>query len=106
MNNHIRAASCLTYALQSNTICLDVELAEKDFLNATTDNMDEPNCSMLKQLNDFSDYVQALRVETAFNESNLSLCKNEICSCVYGTGNPDISGIGVCDTLSLRSDVH
>lgn len=58
-----------------------------------------PNCDALAQLDDFSGYVDILRVETEFDETRLEVCKSEICIAVYGTGNPDISGIGVCDAL-------
>ncbi|KAM0420668.1 hypothetical protein ACHAPT_011584 [Fusarium lateritium] len=64
--------------------------------------MDEPSCYMLEQLDDFSDYVKTLRSETSFNETRLSACKSEICIAVYGTGNPDISGIGVATGYILE----
>ncbi|CAM1509100.1 Fc.00g028390.m01.CDS01 [Cosmosporella sp. VM-42] len=54
-----------------------------------------PDCSALKKLSDFKDYIDALKEETDFEISNLQACKVEICTAVYGTGNPDISGIGV-----------
>ncbi|UPL01686.1 hypothetical protein LCI18_012620 [Fusarium solani-melongenae] len=57
--------------------------------------MDDPNCSALEHMKDSIKYVEALQSETGFNEDSLSLCKSEICTAVYGTGNPDISGIGV-----------
>ncbi|RMJ06732.1 hypothetical protein BHE90_010027 [Fusarium euwallaceae] len=61
----------------------------------TTGDMNDPNCSMLEQMGNYLEYVDALQSETGFNEDSLSLCKSEICTAVYGTGNPDISGIGV-----------
>lgn len=66
----------------------------------------EPNCNKLAQLNDFSDYVDALRSETRFNEDRLEYCKDEICIAVYGTGNPDISGIGVCGVFPPWLNSH
>jgi hypothetical protein len=65
-----------------------------------------PNCNALAQLDDFSDYVDILHDETEFDETRLEVCKNEICIAVYGTGNPDISGIGVCDALSPWLNAH
>ncbi|RSL78908.1 hypothetical protein CEP51_007799 [Fusarium floridanum] len=62
----------------------------------------EPNCGALAQLDDFSDYVDVLGSQTDFNETSLEVCKNEICIAVYGTGNPDISGIGVATAYILE----
>ncbi|KAF5588187.1 hypothetical protein FPCIR_7205 [Fusarium pseudocircinatum] len=53
------------------------------------------DCSQWTQLNDFSEYIQDLDSKTQFNKSILESCKSEICNAIYGTGNPDISGIGV-----------
>ncbi|KAI8672259.1 hypothetical protein NCS56_00688500 [Fusarium sp. Ph1] len=61
-----------------------------------------PNCNALAQLDDFSGYVDLLRDETEFDETRLEVCKNEICIAVYGTGNPDISGIGVATAYILE----
>ncbi|KAF5623683.1 uncharacterized protein FTJAE_10542 [Fusarium tjaetaba] len=53
------------------------------------------DCSQWTELNDFSEYIQNLDSKTQFNKSILESCKSEICNAIYGTGNPDISGIGV-----------
>ncbi|KAF5607762.1 hypothetical protein FPANT_731 [Fusarium pseudoanthophilum] len=53
------------------------------------------DCSQWTELNDFSEYIQDLDSKTQFNKSILESCKSEICNAIYGTGNPDISGIGV-----------
>ncbi|KAJ4269658.1 hypothetical protein NW762_001326 [Fusarium torreyae] len=55
----------------------------------------ETDCSQWAELNDFSKYIQDLESKTQFNRSKLEICRNEICNAIYGTGNPDISGIGV-----------
>ncbi|KIL89836.1 hypothetical protein FAVG1_06571 [Fusarium avenaceum] len=55
----------------------------------------EKGCSQWKDLNDFSEYVESLHSKTRFNKAILELCHREICNAIYGTGNPDISGIGV-----------
>lgn len=55
----------------------------------------EKECSQWKDLNDFSEYVQSLHSKTRFDKAALELCHSEICNAIYGTGNPDISGIGV-----------
>ncbi|KAJ3526278.1 hypothetical protein NM208_g11271 [Fusarium decemcellulare] len=53
------------------------------------------DCSKLKELDDFSNYIDTVESQTQFVTSKLQTCKAEICNAVYGTGNPDISGIGV-----------
>jgi hypothetical protein len=52
-------------------------------------------CSVFKSLGDFSDYISLLRKETQFNTTLLKQCQAEICTTLYGIGNPDVSGIGV-----------
>ena len=59
-----------------------------------------PNCTKLMSLGDFNGYIDQLRTETNFDASNLTLCRDDICNAIWGTGNPDISGIGVRRTLS------
>jgi hypothetical protein len=54
-----------------------------------------PNCTNLLSLGDFNQYIEQLRTETNFNANNLALCRADICNAIWGTGNPDISGIGV-----------
>lgn len=51
--------------------------------------------SDLSDLNDFSEYIETLRQATNFNNAELEACRTAICLAVYGSGNPDISGIGV-----------
>jgi hypothetical protein len=52
-------------------------------------------CEKLLLLADFSDYIDTIETVTRFDDSKLQECKAVICAAVYGTGNPDISGIGV-----------
>lgn len=52
-------------------------------------------CSDFKNLGDFSDYISQIRKETQFNATLLKQCQAEICTTLYGIGNPDVSGIGV-----------
>lgn len=52
-------------------------------------------CAGLDSLSDFSRYVDLLNARTGFKTARLENCKAVICEAVYGTGNPDISGIGV-----------
>lgn len=51
--------------------------------------------SDLSSLNDFSEYIDTLRQVTNFNDAELEACRTAVCLAVYGSGNPDISGIGV-----------
>lgn len=53
------------------------------------------NCSQWAALDDFSSYVDSLGKSTEFDKGKMQVCRTEICTAVYGTGNPDISGIGV-----------
>ncbi|KAM5353124.1 hypothetical protein ACJZ2D_016989 [Fusarium nematophilum] len=54
-----------------------------------------PNCTSLQSLGDFNEYLEQLRTETNFVESNLTQCQKEICLAIWGGGNPDILGIGI-----------
>jgi hypothetical protein len=53
------------------------------------------DCSQWTELDDFSSYIRLLDSRTQFKKDNLEACQSEICTAIYGTGNPDISGIGV-----------
>ncbi|KAL9600982.1 MAG: hypothetical protein Q9219_002804 [cf. Caloplaca sp. 3 TL-2023] len=52
-------------------------------------------CSNLASRTDFSSYIAAVRATTGDDLSLISSCKAEICDALWGSGNPDISGIGV-----------
>jgi hypothetical protein len=57
------------------------------------------NCTLLATRSSFPDYIQILQNETGsnftLNLTLLELCKPEVCNALWGTGNGDISGIGV-----------
>lgn len=53
------------------------------------------SCSDFKNLDDFSVYITEIRDVTHSNTTILEQRQAEICSTLYGTGNPDVSGIGV-----------
>ncbi|KAB5581179.1 hypothetical protein GE09DRAFT_1051594 [Coniochaeta sp. 2T2.1] len=53
-------------------------------------------CSDFKNLGDFSDYISQIRRETHFKTTLLEQCQAEICTTLYGIGNPDVSGVGMC----------
>lgn len=54
-----------------------------------------PNCTSLQSLGVFNEYLEQLRYETNFVESNLAQCRKEICLAIWGGRNSDISGIAV-----------
>jgi len=58
------------------------------------------NCSLLISRTDFTSYVQELNSTTDFNLTLLESCKGDICNALWGDGNADISGIGVCITFN------
>jgi len=62
------------------------------------------NCSRIQFLDDFDGYMIELRNQTDFNTTRLFDCQHEICSAIFGEGNPDIGGIGVSSNppFSLR----
>jgi hypothetical protein len=55
------------------------------------------NCSELNYESSFAAYVALMRNVTSQNLSLDSMvrCRPQICSVLYGVGNPDISGVGV-----------
>ncbi len=61
-----------------------------------TKRLEKMSCSGLRLLGDFDGYITKIRVETNFNDTRLLECQHEICSAIFGDGNADISGIGVC----------
>ena len=52
-------------------------------------------CSNLDSRTDFSSYIADVRRLTDNNLSLVSDCQTEVCNALWGSGNPDISGIGV-----------
>jgi hypothetical protein len=55
------------------------------------------DCSALaQQTGGFQDYIDRVRNHTSFNTTLVEFCDSEICGALWGIGNPDVSGIGVC----------
>ena len=52
-------------------------------------------CSKLASRSDFTAYANTIKAAVGNNISLLDGCKEEICNALWGSGNPDISGIGV-----------
>ena len=64
------------------------------------------DCSPLGQFNGgFEAYIHRLRNQTGFNKALLAFCDSEICGALWGVGNPDVSGIGVCH-LPIKAATH
>jgi hypothetical protein len=59
------------------------------------ENVTAVNCTALASRSSFPTYIQALRNESGDNFTLLGVCKLEVCNALWGTGNADISGIGV-----------
>jgi hypothetical protein len=53
------------------------------------------DCSQLGTRTDFRSYILLVSNATGGNFSLASDCKPEICAALWGSGNPDISGIGM-----------
>lgn len=54
------------------------------------------DCSGLVTRTNFPQYLTALISVTGRDLSNVTQCKATVCNALWGSGNPDISGIGVC----------
>jgi len=53
------------------------------------------DCSQLGTRTDFKNYINLLSNVTGGNFSLVSGCKSEVCTALWGSGNPDISGVGM-----------
>lgn len=53
------------------------------------------NCGSLESRTSFPKYIASIRNATADNFTLVSQCRAEICNALWGSGNPDISGVGV-----------
>jgi hypothetical protein len=59
------------------------------------DNSTNIDCSSLAVRKHFKDYIQALNLTFTGNFNLVEKCKPQVCNALWGSGNPDISGIGV-----------
>ena len=55
------------------------------------------NCGSLDFRTSFPSYIASIRNATADDFTLVAQCKAEICNALWGSGNPDISGVGVCN---------
>jgi hypothetical protein len=61
------------------------------------------SCSNLTDRNDFQSYIEIISEATGGNFSLVAECKAEICGALWGSGNPDISGVGMSVGFVLQS---
>ncbi|USP78483.1 hypothetical protein yc1106_05757 [Curvularia clavata] len=57
--------------------------------------MNDTDCITLSSRKDFTSYINLLRNLTNGDFSQVSSCRREVCGALWGSGNPDISGIGL-----------
>jgi hypothetical protein len=61
------------------------------------------NCTVLSSRTDFATYTELLRNATSNDFSRVADCRLQVCGALWGTGNPDISGIGMVVGYLLES---
>ena len=57
------------------------------------------NCTALRSRQHFANYIHLINETTKGNFSLVRACKADVCTALWGSGNPDISGIGVSACL-------
>ena len=57
------------------------------------------DCGSLTSRSNFPNYIAKIRNTTANDFALVDQCKAEICNALWGSGNPDISGVGVRNCL-------
>lgn len=67
--------------------------------------MNETDCIALSSRKDFTSYIHLLRNLTNGDFSLVSSCRPEVCGALWGSGNPDISGIGLAIGYLLESTI-
>jgi hypothetical protein len=78
----------------------EIELWQILFLQQFgTTEMDDP-CGLFSSRTSFAEYVELMQNWMSNNLTALAPCKREICCTLWGNGNPDISGVGVCQSSS------
>ena len=60
------------------------------------------SCGSLASRTNFPSYIASIRNATAGNFTLVAQCKAEICNALWGSGNPDISGVGVYNESSCN----
>jgi hypothetical protein len=57
--------------------------------------MNDTACATLSSRTNFPDYIEQIRNVTNGNLSLVDPCRKQVCGALWGSGNPDISGIGM-----------
>lgn len=78
--------------IKSSTPCGKLTSSEPAI---TMDVQAKIDCSGLVTRTSFSQYLTALRNMAGEDLSNVTYCKTTVCNALWGSGNPDISGIGM-----------
>jgi hypothetical protein len=65
--------------------------------------MDAQDCIALSSRTKFTAYIDLLRNNTGGDFSLVRGCRKEVCGALWGSGNPDISGIGMTIGYLLES---
>jgi hypothetical protein len=65
--------------------------------------MVDQNCTALSYRSDFADYIVLLSNATGGDFNLVKNCRLEVCGALWGTGNPDISGIGMATGYVLET---
>jgi hypothetical protein len=68
-------------------------------------NMANMSCNALSSRTDFPGYMALLRNFTDGEFSLVETCKAEVCGALWGSGNPDISGVGMAVGYLLESSL-
>lgn len=75
------------FAIEDNRL----QVTDSSMANITT-----VNYSSLASRTDFAGYMATIRNVTGNNFTFVDQCHAEVCNALWGSGNPDISGIEVC----------
>lgn len=59
------------------------------------------SCSSLASRTNFASYIATIKDVTGNNLTLVDQCRAEVCNALWGSGNPDVSGIGVCQGVFL-----
>lgn len=57
-------------------------------------------CSLLDVRKGFAEYVALLHNASGLDLDLVKTCKSDVCVALWGGGNPDITGVGVCKAVS------
>lgn len=67
--------------------------------------MNDTDCIALSSRKDFTSYISLLRNLTNGDFNQVISCRREVCGALWGSGNPDISGIGLAIGYLIESAI-